>query len=194
MRGTTNTNARGSTESRRRRKAALLRRDGDGTTAPCWECRIRVTAETMIADRIVPGTRGGTYKLANLRVHCRSCSEEQGRQMSAETRRWACWAKRGLRRSQITPAGRRDRGVWFIYLDGRTVGYLLYGMSGRNWTAYRFDGPEDDFAGQELWDGQPVTDPGDRHATKVTIAKTRHEATYALLVEHAHPKKERQAA
>lgn len=194
MRGTTNTNVRGSAEGRRRRKQALLKRDGNGITAPCWECRVPVTAQTMIADRVIPGCRGGTYRLSNLRVHCRICSEAQGRRMSAESRRWACWQRRGLRRSQVTPAGRRDRGVWYVYLDGVSVGYLLYGPSGKNWTACRFDGPEDDLAGQQFWDGQPVTDPADRSATIVALRKTLREATYALLVEHTQPKRERQAA
>jgi hypothetical protein len=67
-------------------------------------------------------------------------------------------------------------------------------MSGKNWTAYRFDGPEDDLAGQELWGGQPVIDPGDRRATKVVLRKTLREAMYVLLVEHTQPKKERKAA
>jgi hypothetical protein len=182
-RGTTNTAIRGSAEGRRRSKRALLARDGDGVKAPCWECGTVVDFATMVRDKIKPGREGGRYVLTNLRVHCSPCSMRQGHRMGLETRRWKAWEKRGLRRSQISPAGRRERGVWFVYLDGVSVGYLLYGMCGKNWTAYQFDGPEGDLAGQELWDGTPVTDPGDRRATKVGLTKTRREATYALLVE-----------
>lgn len=182
-RGTSNTAIRGNAAQRRASKRALLARDGDGEKAPCWECGTPVTFETMVRDKIKCGRDGGRYTLANLRVHCRRCSELQGHRMGLETRRWRAWEKRGLRRSQVTPTGRRDRGVWYVYLDGASIGYLLYGMSGRNWTAYRFDGPENDLTGQQLWDGQPVTDPADRSAGKVALRKTMREALYALLVE-----------
>lgn len=85
-RGTSNTNARGSAESRRRRKAWLLDHFGDGLTAPCWECGATVTAETCIADRIIPGVDGGSYRRDNIRPHCRRCSEAQGGRMGTERR------------------------------------------------------------------------------------------------------------
>lgn len=85
-RGTSNTNARGSAESRRRRKAWLLAEFGDGLTAPCWECGTPVTAETCIADRIIPGADGGTYRRGNIRCHCAACSERQGGRMGPQRR------------------------------------------------------------------------------------------------------------
>lgn len=197
MRGTTNTNARGSAEGRRRRKQALLNRDGDGTTAPCWECATPVTARTMVADRIVPGCRGGTYRLSNLRVHCRPCSEAQGRRMSAESRRWKAWKRRGLRTSRFSPNGRRTylAGHWYVYLDGASIGWVGRTSSGTRWCGYRYRAPESEAHLEEDWDGAPLRDVGDRRADLAAYGhQTMRAALYALLLEHTQPKKERQAA
>lgn len=169
MRGTTNTNVRGSAEGRRRRKQALLNRDGDGTTAPCWECATPVTARTMVADRVVPGCRGGTYRLSNLRTHCRACSEAQGRRMSAETRRWKSWQRRGLRRSRLAPDGQLTP-YWNVYLAGDWAGYVVMTAAG-TWVR-----------------------GGECTACAVGGHETMRAALYALLVEYTQSKKERQAA
>jgi hypothetical protein len=123
-RGTSNTNDRGSAASRRRRKQALLVRDGDGISAPCWECGTSVTFSTMICDRKKPGKHGGRYQLSNLRVHCRGCSETQGARMALESRRWKEWNRRGLRKSRVGPHGLTSPRAWYVYLDGQYVGHV----------------------------------------------------------------------
>jgi hypothetical protein len=130
-RGTSNSNSRGSATQRRKRKQALLERDGDGSTASCWECLTVVTYTTMICDRIIPGIRGGKYTLDNLRIHCASCSGLQAGALSAETRRRKGLRKRGLRRTRVSPAGERTPGRWWIVLDERPIGYVE--PVGRGW-------------------------------------------------------------
>lgn len=138
MRGTTNRNRRGSAESRRRRKQQLLARDGDGRKAPCWECGTFVTAETMICDRIKPGVEGGGYALDNVRVHCRGCSEAQGRRMATETRRWKMWRNQGLHRSRVCEiSGFRHPDRWHITLEAHYVGFVRRGRHG--WECWRYD-------------------------------------------------------
>lgn len=61
---------------------------GSGTPAcRCWECGTLLTAKTVVADRIIPGSEGGTYRRDNLRPHCKSCSEQQGGRIGTERRR-----------------------------------------------------------------------------------------------------------
>jgi hypothetical protein len=71
-RGTSNTNARGSSEDRRRRRRFLLETFGDGTTAPCSfdGCTILLTFETITVDRVIPGALGGRYTRDNIRPAC----------------------------------------------------------------------------------------------------------------------------
>lgn len=128
-RGTSNTNCRGSAAARRKRKKELLVRDGDGLSAPCWECGTRVTFSTMICDRKKPGKHGGRYLLSNLRVHCRGCSETQGARMTQESRRWKEWHRRGLRRSRIDPDG-LPRPYWSVYLADAWIGYVVMTADG----------------------------------------------------------------
>lgn len=186
-RGTSNTAIRGSAESRRRSKRALLTRDGDGEKAPCWECGSVVTFETMVRDKIKHGRDGGRYTLANLRIHCRRCSELQGHRLGLETRRWRAWAKRGLRTSRVSPGGMRTplAGHWYVYLDGTSVGWLeRAGTCARLWKAYRYSMTEAQGAAQEDWDGHLLRDVGDRHGWRVgAYHKTKRAALYALLVE-----------
>jgi hypothetical protein len=164
-RGTSNTNDRGSAASRRRRKQALLVRDGDGISAPCWECGTSVTFSTMICDRKKPGKHGGRYQLSNLRVHCRGCSETQGARMALESRRWKEWHRRGLRRSRVSPWGLRGASHrWYVHLGDRYVGYITRRAAGA-WTATHWLE-----AIEEPW---PMT--GDH--------QTLRAALYALLVE-----------
>ena len=163
-RGTSNTAIRGSAEARRRRKRTLLARDGDGTTAPCWECGTAVTFETMIVDKIRTGRDGGRYRLKNCRVHCRKCSELQGHRMGLETRRWRAWQKRGLRKTRVSPTGFRTSYRWYIRLDDELQGSVERDASG-NWTARRWL-----LVINEWW---PV---GGTY-------RTMREAQYALLVE-----------
>jgi hypothetical protein len=94
-RGTSNTNARGSSEDRRRRRRFLLETFGDGTTALCSfdDCTILLTFETVTVDRILPGALGGRYTRDNIRPACGPHNfsdgatkvKEQVRKMRSET-------------------------------------------------------------------------------------------------------------
>lgn len=99
-RGTTNGNARGSAETRRRRREWLVetwRADVDkplwfGTTpgygnvplgegipaCRCYRCGVLLTVDTVTVDRIVPGCKGGTYRRDNIRPACGSCNSITG--------------------------------------------------------------------------------------------------------------------
>lgn len=77
-RGTTNANARGSADDRRKRRAWLLAEFGDGRTAPCSFCGAVLTDETITVDRIVPGCLGGTYRRENCRPACGTCNSREG--------------------------------------------------------------------------------------------------------------------
>jgi hypothetical protein len=106
-RGTTNRNERGSAASRRARREWLvttyranvdaappnpLLRDhpelqrgrvavpvGKGEPAcRCYRCGVLLTVETVTADRIIPGCKGGTYRRNNIRPACGLCNSETG--------------------------------------------------------------------------------------------------------------------
>lgn len=62
---------------RRRRKlrAWMLRRYGDGTTVPCAGCQKTLTNETLTIDRYPkPGRDGGEYTKPNIRPMCEPCN------------------------------------------------------------------------------------------------------------------------
>ncbi len=85
-RGTSNTNARGSAESRRRRKW-VLEEFGNGVVCRCSTCPVWLTDETLTIDRYpVPGADGGTYRRDNIRPQCMPCASHQGGKMSAQRR------------------------------------------------------------------------------------------------------------
>lgn len=100
-RGTTNRNARGGSDTRRRRREWLVetfRADcdvmplvdvedvyvvpvnlGDGFSAcRCYRCGAMLTVDTVTVDRIVPGCKGGTYRRGNIRPACGPCNSETG--------------------------------------------------------------------------------------------------------------------
>jgi hypothetical protein len=100
-RGTTNGNARGSAESRRRRREWLVKtyranvdlRPGWSTEGPiyveiplgtglpacrCFRCGFLLTVNTVTVDRIVAGCHGGTYRRNNIRPACLKCNSETG--------------------------------------------------------------------------------------------------------------------
>ena len=64
-------NQRGNAADRRARKAWMLRTWGNGVICPCVHCGVVVSAETMEADRIVPG---GSYRRDNVQPSCRPCN------------------------------------------------------------------------------------------------------------------------
>lgn len=77
-RGTSNSNARGSSYSRRRRKEWLLETFGNGETVKCYRCPTILTFFTVSVDRIIPGCQGGTYRRGNIRPACLPCNSETG--------------------------------------------------------------------------------------------------------------------
>jgi hypothetical protein len=85
-RGTTNRNARGGTDARRRRKLWLLAQPqfgGDGESALCQigrpGCVGRVTFETVWVDCYPVMRRdGGTYRRDNIRPSCGPCNMGHG--------------------------------------------------------------------------------------------------------------------
>jgi 5-methylcytosine-specific restriction endonuclease McrA len=70
--------SRGSAQARRARKGYLLTLWGDGDTCPCSYCNIELTSATLEADRIIPGTLGGSYTRTNVIPACRQCNASRG--------------------------------------------------------------------------------------------------------------------
>jgi hypothetical protein len=71
-RGTSNSNSRGSSEDRRRRRKYVIDTFGDGVTARCSfdGCTVMLTVDTVTIDRIKPGALGGRYTRDNIRPAC----------------------------------------------------------------------------------------------------------------------------
>lgn len=65
---------RGSSAARRARKGYLLTVWGNGETCPCIYCGHSLIAATLEADRIIPGSEGGSYRRDNIIPACRSCN------------------------------------------------------------------------------------------------------------------------
>lgn len=92
-RGTTNRNARGGAEDRRRRKQWLLDTFGNGTEAKCAlasspECLVVVTFDTITVDRYpLSGVDGGTYRRGNIRPACGPCNFSAGGKMGNQRKR-----------------------------------------------------------------------------------------------------------
>jgi hypothetical protein len=107
-RGTTNGNARGGSEDRRRRRewlvetyranqdvitvegwggpviiAVTVGTEGSSPACRCYRCGALLTTETVTVDRIRPGCQGGTYARTNIRPACGTCNSSTG----ATTRR-----------------------------------------------------------------------------------------------------------
>lgn len=80
-RGTTNSNARGSSRDRAARRAYLVRvyesNLGPGSCL-CYHCGELFTVDTVTVDRIIPGCRGGRYVRSNIRPACADCNSETG--------------------------------------------------------------------------------------------------------------------
>jgi len=105
-RGTSNTNVRGSSYTRRRRREWLVEtyranvdvlpphahgfwlapvpvQPGDGEPAcRCYRCGVLLTVDTVTVDRIIPGCMGGTYRRSNIRPACGPCNSETGGALS----------------------------------------------------------------------------------------------------------------
>lgn len=85
-RGSSNADSRGSSYQRRKRKQAVLDRDGNGEWTLCVTCPTVLDFETLTLDRITPGCDGGTYELANVQPQCERCAARQGGFMGAARR------------------------------------------------------------------------------------------------------------
>lgn len=79
-------NQRGNSRDRATRRQWILRTFGNGRIARCWECGTKVTADTLVVDRIVPGKFGGKYVRGNIRPQCHQCSDRQGYALGMGTR------------------------------------------------------------------------------------------------------------
>lgn len=80
-RGTTNTNARGSSydrEARRRYLVEAYASDVGHGTCRCYRCGCLLTRWTVTVDRIKPGCKGGRYVRSNIRPACAKCNSETG--------------------------------------------------------------------------------------------------------------------
>jgi HNH endonuclease len=107
-RGTTNGNARGGSDERRRRRVWLVETyransdlvliqlpygpvavevergtEGAEPACRCYRCGVLMTEATLTVDRIKPGCQGGTYARGNIRPACGTCNSSTG----ATTRR-----------------------------------------------------------------------------------------------------------
>lgn len=68
-------NMRGNTTTRRRRRERLCEFYGHR----CWHCNVRVTVDTVQADRIDPG---GRYVWANVQASCAPCNRTRSNDVS----------------------------------------------------------------------------------------------------------------
>ncbi len=80
-RGTSNSNERGNTRDRARRRAWLVKiyeSDRGEGTCRCYRCGLVLTEPSLTVDRIVPGCEGGRYTRDNIRPACSHCNSETG--------------------------------------------------------------------------------------------------------------------
>lgn len=72
------------TNSRRRLKKELLRRDGTYNSTPkgtkyyigiCYICRAVRMGTELTMDHVIPLYQGGTWDLSNLALACKECNE-----------------------------------------------------------------------------------------------------------------------
>ncbi len=79
-RGTSNSNARGSSKARAARRRWLLAtyESEHPGYARCYRCGSLLSELTLTVDRIVPGCRGGKYVRSNIRPACAMCNSETG--------------------------------------------------------------------------------------------------------------------
>lgn len=64
--------------------------EGQHTIEPacrCYRCGALLTADTVTADRIVPGCEGGEYTEANERPACGGCNSTMGGRLGAARRK-----------------------------------------------------------------------------------------------------------
>lgn len=94
MRGTSNSNSRGSSYTRRKRKEWLYKVYGSDLKdhCRCYRCGFLVCDKIdcdvpsclqMSIDRIKPGCKGGKYVQGNIRPACMGCNSKTGGQIRA---------------------------------------------------------------------------------------------------------------
>lgn len=94
LRGTSNSNSRGSAEQRRRRKCWVLSWFGDGISCLCILCGEVLLYSTLQVDRIIPEIMGGTYARGNIRPMCGRCNRHAGNAVKA-------WLRQKVSRREI---------------------------------------------------------------------------------------------
>jgi 5-methylcytosine-specific restriction endonuclease McrA len=67
----------GNAYDRRARILWMLLHFGDGQTCHCAHCGATLDYTTVTADRITPGSEGGTYRRDNLQPACLSCNSSR---------------------------------------------------------------------------------------------------------------------
>lgn len=79
-RGTSNSNARGSSSARRARRSYLVRTYASDVPGKCrcYRCGNLLDEKNVTIDRIVPGCLGGRYVRSNIRPACGRCNSETG--------------------------------------------------------------------------------------------------------------------
>ena len=79
-RGTSNSNERGSSYGRRRRRDWVM--ENFASDVPkhvrCYRCGDLLNDDTLTIDRIKPGCRGGRYTRDNIRPCCGTCNSSTG--------------------------------------------------------------------------------------------------------------------
>ena len=121
-RGTSNSNARGNTTARRKRRAWLLQHWGHHDWTICFHCGEILTEGTVTLDRIIPGKLGGTYIEGNLRPACITCNSIEGSALrDALKRGHDFW-----RRPQPTLRRRPHLVKWSGKLNGGQVAAIQY--------------------------------------------------------------------
>lgn len=127
-RGTSNSNARGSSAGRRARREYLVRRWGDGWTCRCFHCGIRLTVTDVSVDRIIPGILDGTYERGNIRPSCLSCNSIEGSALRDALRRGHDFWRRPVptlrRRAHVVKwSGKlspgQENAIAYLLADGR---------------------------------------------------------------------------
>ena len=164
VRGTSNTNDRGSAANRRARKQWLLDTFGDGTNVPCYDCHTPLTFETLTVDRILPGCLGGTYVRGNIRPACSPCNIKAGNDARETKRAITSWTaprhRRGCKHCAMVAEYRLARHAAELLREGVTGAYRSetaeYGpiITFRVWLeGLRGNGAQTGANDEEWWDG-----------------------------------------
>lgn len=80
MRGTSNSNDRGNSRDRLRRRVWLMKAWASDIPAHvrCYRCGVPLSIAIVTVDRIKPGVKGGRYVRNNIRPACSFCNSATG--------------------------------------------------------------------------------------------------------------------